>query len=113
MHELSLCESIVSLVTDCAVREGLTRVTRVTVDIGAASAVDPDALLFCFPLVTEGTPAASAELSINRVALKARCTACGVDFAPETLISPCPICGGHDRSLLAGRDMRVVSFEGE
>ncbi|PWC90894.1 hydrogenase expression protein HupH [Azospirillum sp. TSH100] len=113
MHELSLCESIVSLVTDCAAREGVTRVTRVTIDIGAASAVDPDALLFCFPLVTEGTPAASAVLCINHIALKAHCIACGTDYAPATLISPCPACGGHDRSLLAGRDMRVVSFEGE
>lgn len=113
MHELSLCESIVSLVTESAGREGLARVTRVTVDIGVAAAIDPDALLFCFPIVAEATPAAEAELVVNRIPLKARCTACGADFAPETLISPCPVCGGHDRSLLAGRDMRVVSFEGE
>ncbi|BAI75130.1 hydrogenase nickel incorporation protein (plasmid) [Azospirillum sp. B510] len=113
MHELSLCESIVSLVTESAGREGLRRVTRVTVDIGVASAIDPDALLFCFPIVTEDTPAAGAELAVNRIALQARCAACGADFSPESLISPCPACGSHDRSLRAGRDMRVVSFEGE
>ncbi len=113
MHELSLCESIVAIVADSARREGLHRVTRVTVDIGVASAIDPDALLFCFPIVTEGTAAAGAELVVNRIALKARCTACGTDFSPETLISPCPSCGGHDRTLLAGREMRVASFEGE
>ncbi|CBS89661.1 hydrogenase maturation nickel metallochaperone HypA [Azospirillum lipoferum] len=113
MHELSLCESIVAMVAESARREGLHRVTRVTVDIGVASAIDPDALLFCFPIVTEGTAAAEAELAVNRIALKARCAGCGTDFSPETLISPCPACGGHDRTLLAGRDMRVVSFEGE
>ncbi len=113
MHELSLCESIVTLVVESAGREGIRRVTRVTVDIGAGAAIDPDALLFCFPLVTEDTLAAGAELVIERTALKARCDACGTDYAPDTLIAPCPACGGTRRTLLAGRDMRVVSFEGE
>ncbi|WP_042690855.1 hydrogenase maturation nickel metallochaperone HypA, partial [Azospirillum sp. B506] len=72
MHELSLCESIVALVVESAGREGIRRVTRVTVDIGAGAAIDPEALLFCFPLMTEGTSAVGAELAINRNALKAR-----------------------------------------
>lgn len=86
---------------------------RVTVDTGAGAAIDPDALSFCFPLVADDTLAAGAELAIERTALKARCDACGAGYAPDTLIAPCPSCGGTRRTLLAGRDMRAVSFEAQ
>ncbi|HYH21867.1 MAG TPA: hydrogenase maturation nickel metallochaperone HypA [Azospirillum sp.] len=113
MHELSLSESIVHLVAECAAREGIARVSRVTVDIGAASAVDADALLFCFPVIADGTVAAGAELVVNRIALRARCADCLTDYAPATPVTPCPACGSHARTLLEGREMRVTSFEGE
>ncbi|HYH39950.1 MAG TPA: hydrogenase maturation nickel metallochaperone HypA [Azospirillum sp.] len=113
MHELSLSEGIVTLVAECAAREGIARVSRVTVDIGAASAVDPDALVFCFPITADGTVAAGAELVVNRIAVQARCAGCGTDYAPATPIAPCPACGSHARTLLRGREMRVASFEGE
>ncbi|WP_245986989.1 hydrogenase maturation nickel metallochaperone HypA [Azospirillum thermophilum] len=113
MHELSLCESITGLVADCAAREGIGRVTRVTVAIGKASAIDPEALLFCFPITTEGTVAAGAELVVEQIALRARCTDCGAEFAPLSRMAPCPACGGFAKTLLAGQEMQVVSFEGE
>lgn len=113
MHELSLSESIIALVTECAGHEGVGRVSRVTVDIGEASAVDPQALQFCFPLLSKGTVAAGAELVINRIPLKVRCADCRAEYRPESPIAPCPACGSHARAVLEGREMRVVSFDGE
>jgi len=112
MHELSLCQSIVELVAERAEREGMTRVAQVVVEIGAAAAVDAEALRFCFPFVSEDTLAAGAELAIVEVPLRAHCKSCGAEFAPETPFDPCPACGGFDRDILSGREMRVVSFEG-
>jgi hydrogenase nickel incorporation protein HypA/HybF len=48
MHELALSQSIVDLVAEAAAREGLHQVTRVVLEVGAAAAVEPQALLFCF-----------------------------------------------------------------
>ncbi len=111
MHDLALSESITVLVVECARQEGITRVSRVVIEIGVAAPVDPDALLFCFPITAADTVAAGAELVINRVALRARCDSCGTEYAPGTLISPCPACGSFGRTILAGREMRVVSFD--
>ncbi|HTR12363.1 MAG TPA: hydrogenase maturation nickel metallochaperone HypA [Roseiarcus sp.] len=112
MHELSLCQSIMELVVESAKRERMTRIARVVVEIGVAAAVDADALRFCFPIVAEDTLAAGAELAIVGVPLRARCNSCGAEFAPETPFDPCPACGGVERVILSGREMRVVSFEG-
>jgi hydrogenase nickel incorporation protein HypA/HybF len=112
MHELALVENIIELVADGARREGMVRVTRVLVEIGAGAAVDPEALLFCFPIAAAETTLADAELVIDQVALRARCEDCGIDYAPETLFGPCPVCGGFGGKVIAGREMRVVSFQG-
>ena len=113
MHELALAESITELVVDCARRERIARVSRVVVEVGVAAAVDPEALLFCFPITTAETVAAGAELVINRIALRVRCDSCRTEYAPEKLVATCPACGSFAREVLAGREMRVVSFDGE
>ena len=113
MHELSLCESIIDLVEDRARLECITRVSRVVVEIGVAASVDPQALLFCFPIAASDTVAAGAELVITSIDLRARCETCQTEFAPETQLVACPNCGGFACTLSAGREMRVVSFEGE
>jgi len=100
------------LVAESAKREGMARVARVVVEIGAAAAVDAEALRFCFPIVSGDTLAAGAELAIVEVPLRAHCYSCGAEFAPETPFDPCPACNGFDRAILSGREMRVVSFEG-
>ncbi len=111
MHELALCESITDLVVECARQEGIARVSRVVIEIGVAAPVEPEALSFCFPITAADTVAAGAELVINRVALRAKCESCRTEYAPDTLISPCPACGSFGRMILAGREMRVVSFD--
>lgn len=113
MHELALCQNIVDLVTECAAREGLRKVSRVVLEIGAAAAVEQHALCFCFDLVAEGTVVQGAELAIETVALHARCERCGCEFSPAALYDGCPDCGGFERTWLAGREMRVKSFDGE
>lgn len=113
MHELSISESITDLVVEYARREHVGHVSRVVIEVGVAASVDPEALAFCFPITAEGTVAAGAELVINRIALKVRCESCQTEHAPPTQISPCPACGSFARTILEGREMRVVTFEGE
>jgi hydrogenase nickel incorporation protein HypA/HybF len=61
MHELAIAESIAGTVCE---RAGGRSVRRVTVRIGALTAVVPDAMRFCFDLAVEGTIADGAELAI-------------------------------------------------
>jgi hydrogenase nickel incorporation protein HypA/HybF len=113
MHELALSESIVDLVVSRARQEHIARVSRVIVEIGIAASVEPQALEFCFSITAEDTVATGAELVIDVIGLQASCEDCGDQYAPATVISPCPSCGSFARKILTGRELRVISFEGE
>jgi len=63
---MSLTESIVEIAVEAARKEGAQRVTRVVVDVGALSHVEPEALEFCFAAVACGTAAEGARLEIAR-----------------------------------------------
>jgi hydrogenase nickel incorporation protein HypA/HybF len=113
MHELALSHSIVDIAAECGRREGLCRITRVVVEIGEAAVVDPEGLSFCFGIVAADTLAQGAELSIEKIALRAACRACAAEFEPPHVASPCPRCGAYGASLLRGRELRVKSLDGE
>jgi hydrogenase nickel incorporation protein HypA/HybF len=107
MHELSIAESIVDAV--CEKAAGRT-VHRVTVRIGALTAVVPDAMRFCFDLACEGTVADGARLEIEHRAGVARCRSCDAEVELADLILLCP-CGSADLAVTAGRELQIVSME--
>ncbi|MGQ0456026.1 MAG: hydrogenase maturation nickel metallochaperone HypA/HybF [Hyphomicrobium sp.] len=107
MHELSITRSIVAIVAEHA---GGRRVNRVTLEIGALSAVMPEAVRFCFDVVAKGTALEGAELDIVRVDAIARCRTCGAEFEQLTLFSPCA-CGSRDSARLSGEDLKIRSYE--
>lgn len=113
MHELALTQSIVDLVARCGRQEGVRRVTRVVVEVGAAASVEPEALNFCFDIVAAGTIAQRAELVIETVALRGACRTCAKEFDAPHLASACPACGAYGPRWLRGRELRVKSIEGE
>jgi hydrogenase nickel incorporation protein HypA/HybF len=113
MHELALTQHIVDLVVGRARREGVRAISRVTIEVGMAAGVEPDALRFCFDLVTADTLARGAELAIETIALQARCRTCAWTFEPSSLVSSCPRCGSYGPLLERGGELRVKSFDGE
>jgi hydrogenase nickel incorporation protein HypA/HybF len=107
MHELAIAESIVDAVCE---RAAGRPVHRVTVRIGALTAVLPEAMRFCFDLAVEGTVADGAELAIEQRGGAARCRECGAAVELADLILLCP-CGSADLDVTAGRELQIVSME--
>jgi hydrogenase nickel incorporation protein HypA/HybF len=107
MHELAITQSIVDAVIE---RTAEAKVEVVHVCVGKLSGVVPDAMRFCFDLVTDGTPLAGARLEIEQPDGRARCRGCGEEFSPPDLVLLCP-CGSADVELLAGRELCVRAVE--
>lgn len=107
MHELSITQSVVDAV--CERAAGRT-VHSVLVQVGALTAIEPAAMLFCFDLVTDGTVAQGARLDIERRPGAAHCHDCGADV---TLAGPVLLCacGSADLAVTAGRELRILSME--
>ncbi len=105
MHELAITQGVVDAVTE---RTGSAPVAVVRVRVGRLAGVVPDAMRFCFELVTAGTPLEGAELEFEQPEGRARCRTCGEHFALPDLVLLCG-CGSADVEVLAGRELGVAS----
>jgi hydrogenase nickel incorporation protein HypA/HybF len=105
MHELAITQGVVDAVTE---RTGSAPVASVRVRVGRLAGVVPDAMRFCFELVTAGTPLEGAALEIDQPEGRGHCRACGVDLVLADLILLCA-CGSADVEVLAGRELAVAS----
>ena len=107
MHELSITQSIVDAVCERATGRP---VLSVRVQVGALTAVVPEAMRFCFEVVVEGTVAEGAELDIDLLPGTTHCRTCGADTETADSIPLCR-CGSADVDVVAGRELQIVSMK--
>ncbi len=111
MHEMSLAEGVIQLVEDTAKRENAQRVKLVVLEIGKLSSVEPEALRFCFDVVTKGGIADGAQLEIVDVPGSGWCMPCAVTVPMTELYGSCPTCGSYQVQPTGGTEMRVKEIE--
>ncbi|MEY4099938.1 MAG: hypothetical protein RL300_1109 [Pseudomonadota bacterium] len=111
MHEMSLAEGVLQLIEDAARRDRFNRVSTVWLEIGRLSAVEPEALAFCFDAVTRGTVADGARLEIITLPGQGWCKACSQTVPITEVFDPCPVCGTCPVVVTAGTEMRVKELE--
>lgn len=107
MHEMALAHSMLDIVEATARKAGAARVTNVRLAIGTLSHVAPDALRFCFDVVTRGSLAEGASLDIEDVPGEAWCLPCGDNVPLARVGEPCPRCGSFQLAVTSGEEMRV------
>jgi len=113
MHELGLTKELVDIVDDRARKAGASRIKSVSLVIGAFSGVEADAVSFCFEVVAKGTLAEGAALVIEKVPLRVDCASCGRNSVNEDNFPICPLCGGTNVVITAGREFVIRSMEVE
>lgn len=111
MHEMSLCESLLDLLKSEAETSHFDRVTRITLEIGPLSSVEPEALRFGFDVVMRGTLADGAKLDIVMPPAQARCLACFELVTVTSRLDPCPRCGGTELQISGGDALRIKELE--
>jgi hydrogenase nickel incorporation protein HypA/HybF len=113
MHEMSLAQSILEILEEAARREHAGRVRSVWLELGALSAVDPEAMEFCFDAVTRGTVAEGARLNIEIIPGRALCLHCGESVPIARRDDACPLCGRYQMQVADGAQLRVRELEVE
>lgn len=107
MHELSITQSVVDAIAD---RMGEVPVRRVRLEVGRLSGIVPEAMRFCFELVTVGTALEDAELEFERPPGSGACRACGLAFDTDEVMPLCP-CGSADVEVTGGTQLRIREVE--
>lgn len=111
MHEISLCESVRSLLEEQAAEKHFSRVKRIWLEIGALSCVEPEALRFGFDVVMRGSLAEGAELDIAAPPATAFCPNCNRDVPVKHRFDLCPICGAAEMAVTGGEELRIKKLE--
>lgn len=109
MHELSVCKAI----ADIAGRHAAGRPVRViNLRVGQLRQIVPDTLVYCWTLVSAGTPLAGSALTVDQVPARIRCRACGreAELGDEPSFR-CGGCRGTDVEVVAGEEFLVTSLE--
>ena len=113
MHEMSLAESAMQIIEEAARKQGCKRIRTVWLEIGRLAAVEPEAMRFCFDVVTRGSIAEGAQLEIVETAGHGKCAQCGCETLVTELYQPCPECGSHALNVTGGVALRVKELEVE
>lgn len=111
MHELAICQSLMDQVEAIASERNALCVTSIVIGIGPLSGVEAQLLKNAYPLASAGTIAEHAELVIEHLPVRVRCTQCESesDALPNKLI--CNQCGDWRTTLISGDEMMLLSVE--
>jgi hydrogenase nickel incorporation protein HypA/HybF len=108
MHEMSIAQSLVSILQEEMSRHGVTALRSVRLNIGEMSAIVPESLSFCFEIIVQGTPLEGAKLLMDRVTLKGYCPQCEETFDIKDFVFVCPACGGTTIETIQGQELSIV-----
>jgi hydrogenase nickel incorporation protein HypA/HybF len=110
MHELSLLENVREILEEHGVSQNFSKVSKVTLEIGKLSCVEPEALRFGFDVVMKGSLAENAELIITQLDGLGFCQQCQKQIAMETLYDPCGYCGSLFVKVIQGSEMKIKNL---
>jgi hydrogenase nickel incorporation protein HypA/HybF len=108
MHELSLCNAIVTTVREHALDR---HVDVVRLRIGHFRQVVPDTLQFCWTNTVLGGPLDGATLDIIDVPAVVTCRQCEADTTLDQPVMRCGSCGSTAVDLVSGEEFLVDSID--
>ncbi len=111
MHELSVCQSIISQLNTIAAEHQAHAVIRVFVQIGPLSGVEVPLLKNAWTIARSGTIAATADLEIEEMPITIRCSRCGKESQAVANRMVCDHCGEWRTQLVSGDEMLLKSLE--
>jgi hydrogenase nickel incorporation protein HypA/HybF len=111
MHELSVCQSMISQVEGIAADREAQSVASITISIGALSGVDSQLLMNAYTIASAGTIAEHAELIIEHNPIRVRCNRCGGESEALANKMVCQECGDWRTTLISGDELLLMSVE--
>jgi hydrogenase nickel incorporation protein HypA/HybF len=110
MHELSITEEILRIVSKHAASADATNVTEIQIVIGELASFIDDSIQFYFNILSPGTVAEGAVLNFRRIKTRFRCRQCGQEFTPEDQNWICPSCSALGGDVIAGKEFYIESI---
>jgi hydrogenase nickel incorporation protein HypA/HybF len=110
VHELSVCQALLTQVAAIAEAHGALLVECITIEIGPLSGTEPTLLLNAFYTMRTG-PASAATLLIEHCVVRVNCLECGSRSETPANRLVCGQCGGWRTRVIAGDELRLMSVK--
>lgn len=110
MHELSLMQSIIQIVTGELKDQGFERVEVIRLKVGELAQIEESSMQFAFDVLKEGTKLEQAKLELLYIPGEAYCSQCNFRYQMQGYRVTCPECGGGGQ-IVAGKELFVDSME--
>ena len=107
MHEIGLCQSVLSVVEE---RAAGSRVAGVRLRVGALHRVSPEAFDQNFSLVAAGSLADGAAVEVEIVPVVGHCRDCGHQWEAQDQLPLCPGCESMQVELSGGDELVLESL---
>ena len=112
MHELGIVFHMRDLLEEVAEEQGLTRVSKVVVDLGEVSGVMTDLFVDAWEWASDKSDLLrGAELEVHQIDAVTVCDDCGKTYATVPQGRTCPHCGSLHTELLRGRELEIREIE--
>ena len=111
MHELSICQELITLVEQLALENRATSVETIFLSVGPLSGVEPSLLKWAFEIARLGTIAETAELEIQTGPIIVECRECGASSEVRLYHLVCGSCGNWRVRVTQGEELLLLSLE--
>lgn len=112
MHEYPVAQSIIKIAGEAAAANGAKKIKRINLVVGELSGFIGDSIRMYFEVLSKGSPAEGAEITISEVKPGLKCASCGLEFEKRDSRSfQCPACGGDATLTGRGREFYVESVD--
>ena len=111
MHELSVCQALLTQVKEIARTHGASSVKQIIVAVGPLSGIEPALLARAFQLARVSTCAAQAELRFEPAPVRVRCTECDAESPCAANRLLCAACGGYRTRVISGDELFLLRVE--
>jgi len=113
MHEVSIIQSVIEIVTKQALDNNLTKINNVSLRIGELSGVMPESLEFAFESCIKGTMLEESTLNMEIISALGECKECNLEFPIEHFNKLCPSCNKFCTNISRGYELYINTIEGD
>lgn len=111
MHEMAICQGLMSQVEQIAREKGASRVEHIVLSIGPLAGVEPELLSRAFEVARADTVAETAKLEIETGPVIVECRSCGVESEASVNRLLCKTCGDWKVNLVRGDELLLLRLE--
>ena len=113
MHEVSIIQNVIEIVTQKAIENKLTKIKNISLRIGELSGVMSESLKFAFDSCIKGTMLEESTLGIEIVNALGECKDCNLEFPIEHFNKLCPSCNKFCTNIVRGYELYINTIEGD